>query len=61
MKIKLEDLTLREKIGQTAVAFVNNDMSKLDKNPYGGMWSIGAIRFTTINMNDIRKNENITS
>lgn len=61
MKIKLEDLTLREKIGQTAVAFVNNDMSKLDKNPYGGMWSIGAIRFTTINMNNIKDNKNITA
>jgi len=53
MKIKLQDLTLREKIGQTAVAFVNNDMSDLERNPYGGMWSIGAVRFSTVNMDDI--------
>ncbi len=61
MKVNLKDLTLREKIGQTAVAFVNNDMNKLDENPYGGMWSIGAIRFTTINMDDIGTNKNIYS
>ena len=53
MKIKLEDLTLREKIGQTAIAFISNDMSDLEKTPYGGMWSIGAIRFTNVNMDDI--------
>ena len=53
MKIKLEDLSLREKIGQTALAFISNDMSDLSKTPYGGMWSIGAIRFTNVNMDDI--------
>lgn len=61
MKIKLEDLTLREKIGQTAVAYVNNDMTKLDTHPYGGMWSVGAIKFTTINMDDIGTNKRVGS
>lgn len=61
MKIQLEDLTLREKIGQTAIAFVNNDMSDLERNPYGGMWSIGAIRFTTVNMDDIATDKVVLS
>ncbi len=57
----ISDLTLREKIGQTALAFVNNDMSVLDKNPYGGMWSIGALRFTTVNMDNIQGDKVVTT
>ncbi len=57
----ISNLTLREKIGQTALAFVNNDMSVLDKNPYGGMWSIGALRFTTVNMDNIQGDKIVTA
>ncbi len=46
----LSELSLREKIGQTAMALSNNDFSDLSKTPYGGIWWVGRRNVVVDNM-----------
>lgn len=57
-KPKLSELTLREKIGQTALGRgMNNDLLDLEKYPYGFVWSLGNIEMGVINMDDVAGEE----
>lgn len=50
-KPKLSELTLREKIGQTALGRPSSKgYLDLDKYPYGAIWALGNIDMTVINM-----------
>lgn len=54
----LSELTLREKIGQTALGrAMNTDLLDLEKHPYGFMWSLGNIEMGVINMDDVAGEE----
>ncbi len=58
----LSELTLREKIGQTALGRgMNHDLLDLEKYPYGFVWSLGNIEMGVINMNDEAASEEITN
>ncbi len=49
----LSELTLREKIGQTALGrAMNTDLLDLKKYPYGFIWTLGNIEMGVINMDD---------
>lgn len=49
----LSELTLREKIGQTALGrAMNKDLLDLEKYPYGFIWTLGNIEMGVINMDD---------
>ena len=57
-KPKVEDLTLRERIGQTA-ALRSNILARYEDtdaffkaNPYGNIWTTGKLKFQVINMAD---------
>jgi len=57
-KPRMEDLTLRERIGQTAALRSNFLANKEDTdaffkdNPYGNIWTTGKLKFQIINMAD---------
>lgn len=48
-KPKLSELTLREKIGQTGVAYPAIDLEK-ENLPFGTAWSVGGLRMAFVNM-----------
>lgn len=48
-KPELHELTLREKIGQTAVAYPAIDLVK-EKLPFGTAWSVGGVKMAFVNM-----------
>ena len=49
----LSELTLREKIGQTALGRLSNPGFKdLKRYPYGALWALGNIEMEIINMNE---------
>ncbi|MBE6733073.1 MAG: hypothetical protein E7561_03660 [Ruminococcaceae bacterium] len=58
----LSELTLREKIGQTALGRARNqDLLDLKKHPYGFIWSLGNIEMGVINMDDKKADVEITN
>lgn len=56
-KPTLEELTLRERIGQTGVAYPAVDLKNSD-TPFGIAWSVGGLRMAFVNM-DFTPNENL--
>ncbi len=57
-KPQLSELTLREKIGQTALGrAMNTNLLDLEKYPYGFIWSLGNIEMGVINMDDVAGEE----
>ena len=49
-KPNVSEMTLREKIGQTAVAYCHNDYTKLDgEKPWGALYVSGGMRFKEFN------------
>lgn len=56
-KPTLQELSLREKIGQTGVAYPAVDL-KNPNEPFGIAWSVGGLRMAFVNM-DFTPNENL--
>ena len=57
----LNELTLREKIGQTALGLPQNiGFKDLKKYPYGSLWAHGGIAMKNINMNEAYSKTAIT-
>ena len=45
----LEEMTLREKIGQTAVSYCDNDMKHPEHTQWGSVYVTGGMRFKEFN------------
>lgn len=60
-KISVNDLTLREKIGQMALGRASNEgYLDLEKYPYGNVWALGNAKMGVINMAD-EEGEKVTN
>ena len=56
-KPTLQELSLRERIGQTGVAYPAVDL-KNPNEPFGVAWSVGGLKMAFVNM-DFTPNENL--